>query len=447
MYVVIGGAGRIGYALAQSLYSEGHDVAVIEKDIDACTRAEALDILVVRGNASTQEALLNAGIEKADLFIGATNDDDVNLLACAFAKSKKCKTIARIESSDYLNEPVAKAKFKHLGVDVALCPALVAGIKLACSLLTPTLLDADIFARGKVQVLETVVAQDSPAANKPLKEIKFPKPCGVVAIIRNGDVIIPNNNNILKPNDSVVITLGNQELIPSVEGVLGGRKEPPKKEGVKRVIIAGATRTGVHLAKLLEKTVSVTIIDDRKRLCEKASEELSSGIVTHGTPTDINLLAEEGVAGVDAFIAATGRDELNMLSALLAKQHGAKKVIALIDRPELKTSLETIGLDMIVSPKLVTVSTVLQYARKSELLSFKVLKEGEAQVLEFRVTASSSLAGKKMKNTKFPKNSVVGAIVRNSDVIIPSPQDELHIDDKVIVFAKTDALPKLEQLF
>lgn len=447
MYVVIGGAGKVGYAIAQSLYSEGHDVAVIERDIEACTQAEALDIMVVRGNAASPESLLNAKIDDADLFIGVTGSDEVNLLACAFAKSKQCKTIARIESSDYINEPISKTKYKHVGVDVAISPDLVSGIKIARALLSPTILDAEIFARGKVQVLESVVDANSPAAGKALKEVKFPKSCMLVAIMRNDDVIIPGSGDIIMPDDSVVITLGKQELIPAIENVIGGSKKQPSEEELKRVIIAGATRTSIHLAKLLEKTVSVTIIEEKKEDCEKVSGELKNTVVVHGIPSDKDLLAAEGIENVDAFIAATRSDEQNMLSSLLAKQYGAKKTIALIDRTELKSSLEAVGIDMLLSPKLVTVSTVLQYARRSEVLSFKVLKEGEAQVLEFCVTDQSPLVGKKLKDAKFPKNSIVGAIARDSDVIVPSGDDVIHIDDRIIVFAKTDSLPKLEKLF
>jgi trk system potassium uptake protein TrkA len=447
MYVVIAGAGKVGHALAYSLYSEGHDVAVIEKDLEICKRAEALDILVVRGNAGALDVLANAGIENAELFIGATNNDETNLIACAYAKSKGAKTIARIDSADYLNEPISKAKFRYLGVDIALCPALVVGIKIARSLLKPTLLDADIFAKGKVQVLEAIVDKNSPAANKTLKEIKFPRSCSVVAIIRNGDVIIPTIKDSLIPNDNLVIMLGNSELIPSVEGVIGGKKVTARKEELKRVMIVGATRTGVHIAKLLEKYATVTLIEPNKELCEKVSAEFSSAIVTHGNPMDRELLVGEGIKGIDAFIATTDKDETNMLSALLAKEEGAKSTIALIDTPELKASLETVGIDMIINPRLVTISTILQYARKSELLSFKLLKEGEAQVLEFIVTEQSPTMGKKLKDTSFPKNSIIGAIVRNEKVIVPTSEDTLHLDDKVIIFAKTDALPKLEKLF
>ena len=216
MYVIIGSAGKVGYAVAQSLYSEGHDVAVIERDIEACTQAEALDIMVVRGNAASPESLLNAKIDEADLFIGVTGSDEVNLLACAFAKSKLCKTIARIESSDYINEPISKTKYKHVGVDVAICPEIVSGIKIARALFNPTILDAEIFARGKVQVLESVVDSNSPAAGKALKEIKFPKNSIVGAITRNSDVIVPSGDDVIHIDDRVIV-FAKTDSLPKLE--------------------------------------------------------------------------------------------------------------------------------------------------------------------------------------------------------------------------------------
>ena len=172
---------------------------------------------------------------------------------------------------------------------------------------------------------------------------------------------------------------------------------------------------------------------------------MSKTTVIHGSETDKDVLVEEGVANVDAFIAANPSDEGNMLSCLLAKEYGAKKIIALINRPELKSVLEPVA--MTVNPHLVTISSVLQYARKSDLLSFKMLKEGEAQVLEFKVTNKSKIVSRKLKKAGFPGNSIVGAIVRDDMVIIPSGEDEIMAGDKLIVFARTESISRLERLF
>ncbi|MBU3902047.1 MAG: Trk system potassium transporter TrkA [Candidatus Thermoplasmatota archaeon] len=444
MYVIVGGAGEVGYHVAEALCNEGHDVAVIEKEAEACERADNLDALVVKGNAASPKALSEAGVDKADMFIGVTGSDEINMLGCAIAKTKGCRTISRINALDYINEPVTTG-YRDVGIDVAVCPDLVAAIKVARMLLVPSMLDADIFAKGRVQVLESTIEKESPVAGKMIKDIEFPEACNIVAVFRNADVIIPHGDDILLPNDRIVAVLGEPNLIPKMEEIVGSQKQVMKKDAVERVIIVGASRIGVHLARLLEESVNVTLIEPAKRMCEAASEVLSKTTVIHGSETDKDVLVEEGVAGVDAFIAANPSDESNMLSCLLAKEYGAKKIIALINRPELKSVLEPVA--MTVNPHLVTISSVLQYARKSDLLSFKMLKEGEAQVLEFKVTNKSKIVSKKLKKAGFPSNSIVGAIVRDDIVIIPSGEDEIMAGDKLIVFARTEGISRLERLF
>jgi len=444
MYVIVGGAGEVGYHVAEALCNEGHDVAVIEKEAEACERVDNLDALVVKGNAASPKTLSEAGVDKADMFIGVTGSDEINMLACAIAKTKGCKTICRINTLDYINEPVTTG-YRDVGIDVAVCPDLVSAIKMSRMLLVPSMLDADIFAKGRVQVLESTIEKESSVAGKMIKDIEFPEACNIVAVFRNADVIIPHGDDILLPNDRIVAVLGEPNLIPKMEEIVGSQKQVMKKDAVERVIIVGASRIGVHLARLLEGSVNVTLIEPSKEMCEASSEVLSKTTVIHGSETDKDVLVEEGVANVDAFIAANPSDEGNMLSCLLAKEYGAKKIIALINRPELKSVLEPVA--MTVNPHLVTISSVLQYARKSDLLSFKMLKEGEAQVLEFKVTNKSKIVSRKLKKAGFPSNSIVGAIVRDDMVIIPSGEDEIMAGDKLIVFARTESISRLERLF
>ncbi len=444
MYVVIGGAGQVGFKVAETLCNEGHDVSVIEPNPEICERMDNLDVLVVKGNAGSEKTLSEAGIEKADLFIGVTGSDETNMIGAIIAKTKGCKTICRINSPDYINEPVT-TNYRNIGIDVGICPDLVTAIKISRMVLAPALLDADVFAKGAVQVLESNIEKNSPVANKRIEDIGLPEECNIVAVFRGIDVIIPNGNTVLAPNDRIVAVLGNQTIIPKMKEIMGGQKQITKEDIVKRVIIIGASRIGMHLAHLLEDSVNVTLIDSSEQRCENASGILSKATVINGDETDRGILAGEGIAGVDVLVAANRKDEVNMLSCLLAKEYGAKKIIALIDRTELKSVLRQIA--MTVSPNLTMVSGILRYAKKTDLASFKVLKEGEAQVLEFKVTKKSRLVSKKIKKANFPGNSVVGAIVRNGKVTIPSGEEEIMIGDRLIVFARTDAVPKLERLF
>lgn len=449
MYVVIGGAGEVGYHVAKSLREERHDVAIIEKKSQAYERADALDVLAILGNAASPSALKEAGIDGADLFIGVTGVDEVNMLACAIAKTNGCKTIARIHNPEYIDQPVSMQKFKDIGIDIAICPELMSAIKTARVLTLPSTLDADVFAEERVHVFESLINSNSQVIGKTLKEINFPPNCNLVAIFRNSEVIVPKGDDVLLENDRIVTVVGNMDAVPRIEALLGNQVLITRKDAVERVMIYGASEIGLHLAKILQDKAKVVLIEESKHGSERASEMLSNAIVVHGSGVDRDLLIEEGISGVDAFVATTSKEEANILSCLLAKQYGAKKTVALIDKPEIKSKLEAMGIDLSISPILVTISSVLQYARISDLklLSLSVLHEGDAQVLEVKVTERSRVVGKKLRKARFPANSVVGAIVRGDNVIIPRGDDTLQLNDKAIIFARTDTVPKIEKMF
>jgi len=215
----------------------------------------------------------------------------------------------------------------------------------------------------------------------------------------------------------------------------------------KKVMIIGASRIGMHLAKTLqEQEMDVILIDESEDKCQIASEKLPKVLVIHGNGTNRELLLDEGITTVDAFLATTDKEETNILSCLLAKQHNAKRTIALVDRPGIKSMLEDVGVDLVVSPRLVTVSTILKYIHRPGLLSVSILNRGEAQVIEYKVTEKSKLLGKTLKRIKFPKNTLVGAVVRDEKVLIPRGNFKILVDDQLILFVRTDVFHRLEKL-
>ena len=212
-------------------------------------------------------------------------------------------------------------------------------------------------------------------------------------------------------------------------------------------MIIGASRIGMHLAKTLqEQDINVILIDESEEKCQMASERLPKVLVVHGSGTDKALLLDEGISNVDAFLATTNREETNILSCLLAKQHNAKRTIALVDRLGIKSMLEDVGVDLMVSPRLVTVSTILKYIHRPGLLSITILSHGEAQVIEYKVTEKSKIREKPLKKIKFPKNTLVGAVVRNDKVLIPRGDFRIKLNDELIIFARTDAFQRLAKL-
>lgn len=447
MYIVIGGAGEVGYTIARSLSEAGHNIAIIDRDRAACARVESLDVLVINGNAASPAKLDEAYINSADIFIAVTGSDETNMLSCAIAKLKGCKTIARVNNLDYIDEPIETEKFRNLGIDTAICPDLVAAIKMSRILSIPSLIDVSIFADGKVQALDTRVEPGAPIIGRQLKKSALPQKCNVAAIFRDADVLIPRGSDIFLPHDRAVIVMSDLEPVEYLEELFGHQEKVDLDNVVKKVMIIGASRIGMHLAKTLdEQDMDVILMDSSEEKCNWASEKLPKVLVIHGDGTDRDLLLDEGISTVDAFLATTDKEETNILSCLLAKQHNAKRTIALVNRAGIKSMLEDVGVDLVVSPRLVTVSSVLKYVHRPGLLSVSILNRGEAQVLEYKITEKSKIRDKPLKKVKFPKNTLVGAVVRNDKVLIPRGDFRIKLDDELILFMRTDAYQRLEKL-
>jgi len=446
--VVIAGAGEVGYYIARSLYSEGYEVAIIEADDKAANRAESLDALVVRGNAAATANLEEAGIREAKNFIAVTRSDEVNMVACSIAKSYGVRTIARINHTDYIDRPVSLDRFKLLGIDVAICPDLVAAHKIVRILTSPpALLETDVFAKGKIKVVQVMPGEDAPVLGSQIREIYWPKGANLAAIFRKSDVIVPQGNDVIQPGDRVVI-VGDDKAIRDAKELLGIKGKLGEDAPIQKVMIAGATRIGVNIAKLLERDVDVTLLEPDPERAEEASEQLSSALVIQGEPTDRDLLMDEGITSVDSFIGATEAQGKNILSCFLAEKLGAHSTIALIDQLELVDLLYDVGIDLATSPRISTVNTILQYVHQSEdLVSLAVMQQGEARVLEMVVHAKSKVAGKQLRKIGVPPNSILAAIVRDGETIIPHGETRIEVGDTAVVFARTESIPKLKKLF
>ncbi len=448
MYAVIAGAGEVGFQVARFLYEEGYNIALVEKDEKAVAEAESLDALVVKGNAASPLKLKEAGIETADLFIGVTGSDEANIIGSAIAKSRGAKTIARINSFEYINEPIS-TNLKNLGIDVAICPELVAARKLSRMMSLPVLMDVETFARGKLSAVEVRVKKFSRAAGKQIKDLNLPPGVNIVALFRAGEVIMPYGEEKIRINDRLIIFFSDPSSLIAIDRLfspVNRGEENGGEKGIERIMIVGATRMGVQLAKMLEKRVEVILLDEDEEACARASEALSSTLVIRGSGTDEEILVEEGIGRVDVFVAATHHEDTNILSSLLAKEYGAKKCVAIINRPELKSMFEHIGVDVAVSPRLATVGAVLQHTYSSEILAMGVLFGGKARVVEMEVKPEHRIVGKTVGKVHLPKNTRLGAIVRGNKVIIPGGDDMVMIGDHLIFFAPSESVQKVERI-
>ena len=448
MSIVIAGAGEVGFYIAKSLYSEGYEVAIIESDEKAANRAESLDALVVRGNAAATFVLEEAGIREAENFIAVTRSDEINMVACSIAKSYGVRTIARINHSDYIDRPVSLDKFKLLGIDVAICPDLVAAHKIVRILTSPpALLETNVFAKGKIKVVQVMPGEDAPVMGAAIRDVYWPPGANLAAIFRKSDVIIPRGDDVIQAGDRVLV-VGDDVAIKATKELLGIHGKLGDDVEIQKVMIAGATRIGINIAKLLERDVDVTLIEPDADKAEEASELLSSALVIQGEPTDRELLMDEGVSSVDSFIGATKEQGKNILSCFLAEKLGAHSTIALIDQLELVDLLYNVGIDLATSPRISTVNTILQYVHQSEdIVSLAVMQQGEARVLEMVVHAKSKVVGKPLRKIGMPSSSIIAALVREGATIIPHGETMIEVGDTAVVFARTESIPKLKKLF
>ena len=447
MYVVVGGAGEVGYHVARSLRDEGHDVCVVETNPDRLERLSELDVLSVKGNVANKSLLEGeAKIKDAQLFIACTGDDEVNMVAAAIAKTYGPRTIARINDTEYLNVPYSD-EYSKMGIDVAVCPEMVAAIRIKRMLNQPRLVNADVFAQGKVFVAEGRVEPDSFVVGKRLDEVEPPAGFHLFAIYRGDEAIIPKGHLRFRAGDRLVMALTSMEVLKDVEPYIGKAKPVEGRAEVKRVMIAGATRIGVQLARLLEQSKrDVVLVEKDEAKAKWAGERLQRALVVVGDATDRHVLTQENVDTFDAFVGCHKVEEYNVLAAILAKRMGVGLTVATINQPELKPFLEELDIDLAVAPRLSTVGAILKAVHPgSEDLALHNM--GEERLMVFRVAEGSAIAGTRIKKAGFPPQAHVAAVVRGDNVVLPRGDETLEANDQVLVFVLTESVDALERLF
>jgi trk system potassium uptake protein TrkA len=448
MYVIVGGAGEVGFHVARALRDEGHDVAVIESNPERLERIQELDVLAIQGNVANRKILENdANIQDAKLLIACTGSDEINMVACALAKTYGCKTIARINETEYLDVAYS-TQYKAMGIDMAVSPEMVAATRIRRLLDQPELTNAEIFLNGKVMVAEGRVTSTSPVAGRRLSDIEPPEGFNLFALYRGDEVIIPSKHTTLHPNDRLLMVVTSAEVLKEVGNYLGKAKQITRgSEPVKRVMIDGATRVGIHLAALMVKhKKDVVLIERDPELCRIAGEQLEKALVVHGDANDRSLLIQENVDTFDAFVAATREEEHNVLAALMAKQLGVKTTVAIIHQPELKTFLESLDIDLAVAPRLSTVGAILKHVHPvAEDLELQHM--GDERVMTFKVTVDAAVAGRTIRKVHWPKHSILAAIVRNGEVILPRGDDTLEVGDSVLAYCLAGSVVALERQF
>lgn len=445
MRILIIGAGAVGFQLAEKLSEQGQDVIVIEADADrAANVGDQLDCIVVHGNGAAVPVLQKADISKADVVLAVTSKDEVNLISSLAASRLGTKLIvARISSPEYFERSEVLSR-EQLGIDVMVNPERESAWETFQLLNSVAATDLVKFSDGQVILVGLRVQEGAPVAGRTLLELDRALPerqYTSVAIVRDGKTEIPTGASRIEEGDQIFLLSPATELaaIPGLAGY--------DDFVLRRVMIAGGSAEAVYLARLLEAyEIHATIIDIDRRRCVELAEALPKALVLHGDATDIELLEVEGVGGVDGFMASTGHDETNMLSALLAKSLGARKVVSLVHRMDYVPLVTKVGIDAAVSPRLSTVNAILGYVKGRGVVRIAALKGSGAEAMEVEVGVDSRIVGKPLKDAHLPKGSVIGTIIRNGEIITPRGEDTIELGDHVVVVALPGAAAEMERL-
>ena len=450
MKIIILGAGQVGSSVAESLVSEANDITVVDIDQPRLSDLQnRLDLRTVLGSASHPSVLAEAGAEDADMIIAVTQNDETNLVACKLAAHlfNLPTRIARIRATDYLTDEKILSP-ECFAVDYSICPEQVLTDYIAKLIEFPEALQVLEFANGKLTLVAVRAFENGPLIKHPLKDLRQHMPqvdARVVAIYRGDKSIAPEGDTIIEVGDEV-FCLAATENIRQVMHELRRMDKP-----VKRVMIAGGGNTGYRVAHTLEKNYQVKIIEHNRKRCEVLSNLLHRALVINGDATDEALLESENLSEMDIFLALTNDDENNIMSALLAKRSGARRVVSLIKRRTYADLVQGWEIDIAISPAHVTMGTVLAHVRRGDVTAVHSLRRGAAEAFEAIAhgnSKSSKVVGRRIEEIDLPKGATIGAIVRGNQVIIAHHDTLIQSGDHVIVFMiNKQILPKIEKLF
>ena len=444
MRIVIVGAGKLGYSIAELLSQEDFDVVMVEQ---AESQLEAvkntLDVLTIPANGASPITMDDPDVRDADILIAVTGSDEVNMVACILAKKHGIThTVARIRDMQFMSEAKDYLK-ENFDIDLMLNPELITAHEINRILMTPAALNVEDFAHGKVRLFETKVRHHSKLLGVPLKEMRFPK--GVLAgmIFRDHRMIIPHGDDSFMVHDNAYFIGMPEEIEKFSKNFV--QRDARKLE---RAMIIGAGRAGRALAKLLDaQKVKVKVIDRDQERCRLVAEQLTDGLAICGDGTDIDLLTEEGVENADVVICLTEDDKLNLMLALLAKHLKAKKTVVRVARNEYVDLMEKVGVDVVVSARLLSASEVMAFARRGGVVSVSYLEGAKAEAMEVIVQDGAPVAHKRLMDAKLPRECLVCAYVRDGAAAIPNGLTELLPGDRTILFIQTKFAQKVMKYF
>tara|TARA_B100002052_G_scaffold78899_1_gene71895 strand:- start:222 stop:1595 length:1374 start_codon:yes stop_codon:yes gene_type:complete len=452
MNIIICGAGRVGFTIAKLLSDQNHSITVIDQSSEDIQKInETLDVKAIVGKATSPSVLDKANTNDADMIIAVTRNDEINMLICQIAYSifKVPKKIARIRSQEYL-DPKFSSLFnkENLPIDYVISPEIEIAKSIQRKLEAPGALDNVPFAENKIRLLEILIDEKCPIFEIKLNDLtkKFPKlNAYILGVVRDEKFKILKKNDSLKHNDKAYVMVNSNKLQETLE-VFGHNEKISNK-----ILIIGGGNIGFNLAKNIEQTFEdtrVKIIEKDKNRAELIANELNNSIVINGNGLDEDVLNEANLEDVETVLALTNDDEDNlMVSVMVEKLSKDKRTMALINKPNYSLLQSSLKIDDLIDPRMNTVSSILKHVHKGTIENAYTILNGEYEVIEAEIIESSELINKELKNSDLPDEIRIGSIIRDNKIILPSSSYIFKKNDTVILLAKKDQLPVVENMF
>ena len=445
MKIIIAGAGDVGFHLAELLSYENQDIVLIDTNQEVLDYAGThLDVMTLRGDSSSIQTLKQADVSHSGLVLAVTTSEKNNLMTAILAKRLGAKqTIARVSTVDYLDIE-QKQTFLDLGIDVLISPQQLAAKEIHRLVAQCSFTDVFEFENGKISLIGFTIVETSQLINIRIADLSTLAPdlsLNVIAILRGHKTLIPEGETVLRKGDHVYF-ITKKENISRLEEFVGTRRRK-----IKKAMIIGGSQLGLTTAKILEQDYNLTLVEENKERCKELAEHLDNTLIINGSVNNIELMEEEGLNNMDAFIALTPNSETNIIASLTAKNHGVFKTIAQVEHKEYIHLSQNIGVDTLINKKLIAANNIFRYVRKGRIEAITSLHGVDAEVIEFVVHKKNRLTRIPIAKLHFPNTALIGTVIRGEESFIPDGNFILQENDKVIVFALPKAIPKLENLF
>lgn len=445
MRIIIAGAGDLGFHLSKLLAYEEQDIVLIDQDEEVLAHASNnLDVHAIGGSSTSIKTLEEANVAKADMLIAVTSDQETNFTTCIIGKQLGAKkTIARISNIEFLRQR-EKLDLRKVGIDEIISPESLAAKEIKRLLKESALTDTFEFEKGMLSLIGITIDEESELFNKTLTEAAYLNPDNnftTVAILREDETILPHGENKFKLNDHAYF-IAQPDGIDRVMDLSG-----KKRIEIKNIMILGGSKVGINTARQLSKKYNIKLVENLKNKCFSLADDLTDTMVINGDGRDVELLKEEGIDRMDAFIAVTGNSETNIMSSLVAKNNGVKKTIALVENMDYIHLSQSIGVDTLINKKLIAANFIFRYIRRGQVINLTSIHGVDAEILEFEVNPSSKILQEELRNLSFPRTAIIGGVIRKNQGITVRGNFRFEPKDRVVVLSKPECIHSVEGFF